>query len=154
MTCSRAKDKGVYCIAERGFSLIESVLALLLLVICCLGTFALYGYLEIERANSVMWQRALLVAQDQIAVLKTVNTNTGCNGKNADFSIIETCLLPAKANFPYTTTMSVKKSVTDKVTGETFVKFIDVNVAWVDRRKQPQKLTLQFAVSKKMNLLR
>ncbi|MGL4735391.1 MAG: hypothetical protein ACRCWB_09985 [Enterovibrio sp.] len=130
------------------------MLALVLLIVCCLGTFSLYRYLEIERANSIMWQRALLVAQDQVAVLRLVNTETGCNGKKAEFSAIETCLISATVNSPYTTTMSVKKNVTDQATGETFVKFIDVNVAWVDRRKQSQKLTLQFAVSKKMNLLR
>ncbi|MGL5292174.1 MAG: prepilin-type N-terminal cleavage/methylation domain-containing protein [Vibrionaceae bacterium] len=154
MICNKLKSNGSYYAAARGFSLLESMLALVLLVVCCYGSFVFYRYLEIERANNFMWQKALFVAQEQIAVLKAVNSDTGCNGEKAEFSSIETCLLPEIADFPYTTTMSVIKNVPDPVTGEALVKFIDVSVAWTDRRKQPQQLTLQFAVSKQMNLFK
>ncbi|MGL5336879.1 MAG: hypothetical protein ACRC9R_12220 [Enterovibrio sp.] len=153
MICNRLKQNGFRYGHARGFSLLESMLALLLLVVCCYGTFSFYSYLEIERANNFMWQKALFIAKDQIAVLKAVNSDTGCNGKKAEFSTIETCVLPLNANSPYKIEMKVTKYIPENSV-KTFAKLIDVNVTWTDRRKQPRTLTLPFAATIRMNLFK
>ncbi len=143
-------------IFNRGFSFIESLIAMAILVTTGLSTLTFYRYLEIERANLSLLLQASMLAKSAISQLQQVNTNFICaSGNTISFENIEDYTIPT-INSPFRLRIETNKSlVFSSPSGHdvNFVKMIKVFVNWQDRRGQSQELILPTSVSIFSNLL-
>ncbi|WP_028024603.1 type IV pilus modification PilV family protein [Enterovibrio calviensis] len=139
---------------NRGFSLIEVLVSIVVVALSGIGTLKLYGYMEVEKANAAMFIEAKVIAESQVALIQTVNTTGSmCAGKT--FENINDCV-NQQEDSPFAVTVTSAKSLThEKVAGvvETYGKVYKVTVAWTDRNNEGKALVIPVSVSKYTNLL-
>ncbi len=143
-------------ISNRGFSLVEVLISIVVVVLAGVGTLKLYSYIEVEKSNAMMAVEAKRVAENQISALQALNTlDSSCAGKTLDD--INTCILTLPAGSPFTVTMNNVKAVDSPVAGgaaaEVYAKVIGVEVSWIDRNGENRSIELPATVSKFTNLL-
>lgn len=142
-------------ISKQGFSLIETLIALAILAIASFSSLKFYNYLEIERANSGLWLKAMLVAKSQISLIQRVNSTAICNGHSASFDLIEQCKLEMETTSPFIININVEKTLShfdSSGNNIVFAKILLIEVSWNDRKERTQSLSLPTTVSLFTNL--
>ncbi|MDD1795942.1 prepilin-type N-terminal cleavage/methylation domain-containing protein [Enterovibrio sp. ZSDZ42] len=142
-------------ISNKGFSLVEILIAILVVALSGVGTLKLYSYMEVEKANAAMFVEAKLIAESQLALLQTVNTTGSiCTGKT--FANIQDCVNEQDEGSPFTVTVTSIKSLTHESAAgivETYGNVYKVTVTWADRNNEGKTLAIPVSVSKYTNLL-
>lgn len=145
-------------IFNRGFSLVETLIASVVVVLSGLGTLKLYSYIEVARANTAFWMMAQTLANSQIAIFQRVNTeNDSCNSSSVTFDNVESCILSLDDGSPFYLQTRVEKTLkissTEPDFREEFAKIIIVRLSWNDRNGDQQWLERPVTVTKITNLL-
>lgn len=142
---------------NRGFSLVEILIASAVVVLSGLGTLKLYSYIEVTRANATFWIDAQMIANSQIAIMQRVNTqNESCNSSIITFENVESCFIPLDSNSPFVLKTRLNKTLnylSDVGVNEPFAKMLTVAVNWNDRNGEQQVLKREVTVTKTTNLL-
>ncbi|WP_325891826.1 type IV pilus modification PilV family protein [Grimontia sp. NTOU-MAR1] len=141
--------------SDKGFSLVETLIAIFVVVLSGVGTLKLYSYLEVEKANALMFVQAKQIAESQIALLQTLNTTgSDCEGKTVEN--IQSCQLTLNEGSLYSLSVTPTKTLQHTPASgvaATYAKIMDVKVSWSDRNGTAQSLSLPVSVSKFTNLL-
>ncbi|MEZ8148252.1 type IV pilus modification PilV family protein [Enterovibrio norvegicus] len=141
--------------SNKGFSLVEILLSVLVLAISGVGALKVYSYLEVEKDNALSFIEAKQIAETQIAILQTLNTiGSGCEGKTVEN--IQSCVLILSEDSLYSLSVIPTKELKYTPVGGaplTYAKIMDVKVSWNDRNGGSQSLLLPVSVSKHTNLL-
>lgn len=139
-------------IFNRGFSLVEILIALVVVVVSGVGTLKAYSYIEITKANSALWMEALYIVNSQMTLMQRVNTSSPVTFENA-----ESALLELDPESPFTLASEIEKtldfSAEDGELSEVFVKVMNISVTWNDRLGEEQALNMPVTVTKISNLL-
>lgn len=142
---------------ERGFSLVDVMLAMAIVSLSAIGTLKLYSYIEVIRANSQLWIEAQQIVDAQIALMLHANTsNTSCNGNAVSFENVQSCYLTLSDQSPFLLKTKIDKKLTFSNSNgniDYYGKIIKVNVSWKDRYGELQQLNMPVTVSKYTNLL-
>lgn len=143
---------------NRGFSLVEILIASAVVVLSGLGTLKLYSYIEVTRTNATFWIDAQMIANSQIAIMQRVNTqNESCNSSSIiTFENVESCFIPLDGNSSFVLKTRLNKTLnylSDVGVNEPFAKMLTVAVNWSDRNGELQALTREVTVTKTTNLL-
>ncbi|MGF1770473.1 prepilin-type N-terminal cleavage/methylation domain-containing protein [Enterovibrio makurazakiensis] len=140
--------------SNRGFSLIEVLVSIVVVALSGIGTLKLYSYMEVEKANAAMFVEAKLIAESQLALLQTVNT-IGSSCAEKTFANIQDCINEQDEGSPFIVTVTSIKSLTHETAAgeETYGKVYQVAVAWTDRNNEGKTLAIPVSVSKYTNLL-
>ncbi|OEE69015.1 typIV pilin [Enterovibrio norvegicus FF-33] len=142
--------------SNRGFSLIEVLISVVVVVLSGIGTLKLYSYMEVEKSNAVMMIEAKRIAENQASLLQAINTrgNPDCDGKTIDD--IESCVFTPKDE-RFTLSISNEPSLNLPTSGSTvaelYAKILKVEVSWKDRSGVDRQVNLPVTVSKYTNLL-
>ncbi|USH03024.1 prepilin-type N-terminal cleavage/methylation domain-containing protein [Grimontia kaedaensis] len=141
--------------SDKGFSLVETLIAIFVVALSGVGTLKLYSYLEVEKANALMFVEAKQIAESQVALLQTLNTTgSGCEGKTVEN--IQSCQLTLNEGSLYSLSVTPTKTLQHTPASGvavTYAKIMDVKVSWNDRNGTAQSLSLPASVSKFTNLL-
>ncbi|WP_407331240.1 prepilin-type N-terminal cleavage/methylation domain-containing protein [Enterovibrio sp. 27052020O] len=143
--------------SNRGFSLIEVLVSVVVVVLSGIGTLKLYSYMEVEKSNAAMMIEAKRIAENQASLLQTINTtgNSDCNGETLD--TIESCVLTLHDDSPFTLSISNESSLNLPPSGSTvaelYAKILKVEVSWKDRSGINRQVNLPVTVSKFTNLI-
>ncbi|KKD62537.1 typIV pilin [Grimontia sp. AD028] len=141
--------------SNKGFSLVETLIAILVVVLSGVGTLKLYSHLEVEKANALMFVEAKQIAESQLALLQTLNTTgSDCEGKTVEN--IQSCQLTLNEGSLYSLSVTPTKTLQHTPASgvaATYAKIMDVKVSWSDRNGTAQSLSLPISVSKFTNLL-
>lgn len=141
--------------SNKGFSLIETLIAIFVVVLSGVGTLKLYSYLEVEKANALMFTEAKQIAESQMALIQTLNTTGSvCEGKTVEN--IQSCVIVLAEDSAYLLTVTPTETLQHTPAGgvaATYAKVLDVKVSWDDRNGHAQALIFPVSVSKSTNLL-
>ncbi|MEZ8144507.1 MULTISPECIES: prepilin-type N-terminal cleavage/methylation domain-containing protein [Enterovibrio] len=142
---------------NRGFSLVEVLISIFIVVMSGVGTLKLYSYLEVEKANSGMFVKATHTAETQIAMLQSFNT-IGSSCADKTLADITDCKLTLDIDSPFSLALNVASEGVLKNNNaagveETYAKVLIVSVSWNDRSGSPKNLSIPTSVSKHTNLL-
>lgn len=135
-------------ISNRGFSLVEILIALVVVVVSGVGTLKAYSYIEITKANSALWMEALYIVNSQMTLMQGVNTSSLVTFENAENSFVI-----KDENTPFTAAAKVNKTVMGTDPVEAIAKIIHVSVTWNDRQGEKHILSMPVTVTKVTNLL-
>ncbi|CZF85354.1 hypothetical protein GCE9029_04958 [Grimontia celer] len=139
--------------SDKGFSLVETLIAILVVVLSGVGTLKLYSYLEVEKANALMFVEAKQLLENQIALIHTVNTIDGAC-KDKTFEDIQSCHLGDTAPFVVEVTQATPIEYENESGEEVpFAVVLEYQATWIDRNGIEQNLILPVSVSKFTNLL-
>ncbi|KXF82572.1 type IV pilus modification PilV family protein [Enterovibrio coralii] len=138
----------------RGFSLVEVLVSMTVIILSAVSVLKLYSYLEVEKANTSLYIEAKRIAESQVSLMQTINTEgSACEGKT--LATINECKLILDADSIFTiavTTLKTLEHTPASGTAETYAKVFSVNVSWDDRSGDEQSLILPVSVSKFTNL--
>ncbi|MEZ9525951.1 type IV pilus modification PilV family protein [Enterovibrio norvegicus] len=143
--------------SNRGFSLVEVLISIFIVVLSGVGTLKLYSYIEVEKTNAGLFVKATYIAERQITMLQSFNTiGSGCAHKT--LADITDCKLSLDSGSPFSLALNVAsegvlKGNNDTGTEETFAKVLIVIVSWNDRSGSLKNLSIPVSVSKYTNLL-
>ncbi|MDD1784321.1 prepilin-type N-terminal cleavage/methylation domain-containing protein [Enterovibrio sp. ZSDZ35] len=138
----------------KGFSLVEVLLSMVVIVLSAVSVLKLYSFLEVEKANSVLFMEAKRIAESQVSLMQTINTEGSlCVGKT--LADIHECKVSLGADSIFTIAVTTQKTLNHTPSSgvvETYAKVFNVNVSWDDRAGDTQSLLLPVSVSKFTNL--
>ncbi|MFD2179797.1 type IV pilus modification PilV family protein [Veronia pacifica] len=142
--------------SNRGFSFIEILIALVVVTISGVGSMKLYSYIEQLKGDAIHTLRAQQVAQQQVSLLQTINTQgQNCTsdegGEDITLDNVENCSISLEQSSPFEIETSVENILSD--TDGTFGKLLQVKVTWDDRAGNQQSVTMLTMVSKFSNLI-
>ena len=117
---------------ESGVSLIEALVALVIMSFGMLGVIGMQATLRFNADVSKQRSEAVRLAQEEIERLRNFSTLATTPGSFDDIASVAaaTVSLPASANATYTRTTTVAPAVA----GDPLMKKVTVSVSWLDRR--------------------
>ncbi len=144
-------------IFNRGFSLVEVLIGLSIVMLSGFGTLKMYAYIEVARVNSELWVEALHIADAQMALMKQINTdNRSCHSQPITFDNVQNCHLSLNPESVFKLETDIEKTVRffDDAggTSEVYAKIIHIKVMWRDRNGIEQGLNMPVSVTKSTNL--
>ncbi|KJG09945.1 type IV pilin [Photobacterium kishitanii] len=131
---------------EKGFSLLEVVIALGVLAVGVLGLVKMQAYMEVKAENALKTLDALHIAEAQMEFYQTRASNiSGATGLIAFESMAApiNCLHSMVSGSNYTLTCDA-----DTLSLSDALRIINVTVSWRDRRGVSQAVSLKTAISK------
>ncbi|RXJ73857.1 typIV pilin [Veronia nyctiphanis] len=142
--------------SNKGFSFVEILIALMVITVSGVGSMKLYSYMEQLKGNAVGSLRAQQLAQQQVSLLQTVNTQDsecreGAEG-NVTFDNVGTCLISLTELNESKYKVETEVVNTIEESGTVYGKLIEVKVTWSDRHGGSQEIKLLTMVSKFSNL--
>ena len=133
-------------INNKGFSLLEVVISLLVIAVGVLGLIKLQTYMEIKSENALKTLDALHIAETQMEFYQTRATNVSGAVGVIDFGNMDApayCQTSLVSGSGYTLACDASSL---SLSGA--LRTINVDVTWQDRRGDQQKVSLKSAVSK------
>ncbi|WP_058120022.1 hypothetical protein [Photobacterium kishitanii] len=130
----------------KGFSLLEVVIALGVLVVGVLGLVKIQAYMEIKAQNALKTLDALHIAEAQMEFYQTRTSNiSGATGLIAfeNMTAPINCQQSMVSGTNYTLTCDA-----DTLSLSDALRIINVTVSWSDRRGVSQAVSLKTAISK------
>ncbi|MGF1833978.1 type IV pilus modification PilV family protein [Photobacterium sanguinicancri] len=125
---------------QRGFSLVEVLISVLVISISFVSVMKLQSYVEVRSEQNELQLHAMRIAQRQIDLWENVGGDVRCNGATVTLTLanLESC----KTNFEsFKSKVTKLNEITDS-SGNILQKRLSVDVTWADREGNTGTVTL------------
>ncbi|MGR5077449.1 type IV pilus modification PilV family protein [Photobacterium swingsii] len=137
---------------QRGFSLVEVLISVLVISISFVSVMKLQSYVEVRSEQNELQLHAMRIAQRQIDLWENVGGDVSCNGVTVTLTLanLESC----KTNFESFTGQVTKLNEITDSSGNILQKRLSVDVTWTDRQGSSGTVTLYSTQTASNALLR